>query len=313
MVKETNPRQEGTERTEPGNKRNEVRESAAVVAEEREASAETGASSLEPGAKSERPVQNIAFTVQYDGSAFHGWQRQRDLPTVQEALEQAIAKLTKEPCTLHGAGRTDTGVHALGQCAHFQTNSSIPVERWCIAINSILPEAVRVVEARSMPLGWHARFTPHWKHYRYTIERTSIGSPLRRNYVWQRHGGLDLALMRQASRLIVGDHNFQAFCASGSKVKNHWRSVRHAGWLEEGDLLHFDIIGNGFLYNMVRLLVGGMCDIGCGKWTVEEMAEALASGQRRGTLFCAPPQGLCLMEIFYEETANRLDRDEESV
>lgn len=244
---------------------------------------------------------NICLTVQYDGSAFHGWQRQKGQTSVQEALERGVAKLSGENCTVHGAGRTDAGVHALGMQANFIVRTAIPLDRWCIALNSILPAAVRVYAAREVPLDWHARFTPHWKHYRYTIERGEFPSPLRRNYCWQRYGHLDPSLLHQAASLVVGSHDFRAFCASGSKVKEFTRTIRSSVWSEEGPLLHYDIVGNGFLYNMVRLLVGGMTDIACEKWSLEGMEKALREGKREGTLFCAPPQGLYLMEIFYSQ------------
>ena len=246
-------------------------------------------------------TRNICLTIQYDGTPWHGWQRQKGLPTVQEALERGISKLTKEPCSLHGAGRTDTGVHALGQTANFHTSSPIPLDRWCLALNSVLPASIRVTEARHAPLDWHARFSPNWKHYRYTIEQASIGNPLLRHSTWQRHGDLDFCLLQAAAQLVIGEHNFKAFCASGSIVKSHTRSVRRSFWEQQGDLLHYHIEGNGFLYNMVRLLVGGMTHIACGKWSLADMQQALSSGYREGTLFCAPPQGLCLMAVIYED------------
>jgi tRNA pseudouridine38-40 synthase len=245
--------------------------------------------------------RNICLTIQYDGSSFCGWQTQKNLPTVQETLETAIHKLTKEFSNLHGAGRTDAGVHALGQRANFITSATIPTDRIPIALNSMLPAAIRVTDALVKPLDFHARFAPNIKHYRYSIETTSIGSPLRRNYVWQRHGIMDEALLYEAAELIVGTHNFKAFCASGSVVKNFTRTVYASTWSREGDLLCYDITGNGFLYNMVRLLVGGMSHIASGKWSLADLSEALRSGERSGTLYCAPPQGLCLVEVRYHE------------
>ena len=244
--------------------------------------------------------RNIALKVQYDGSVFHGWQRQLNLATVQEEVERGLAKLTKTEVTLHGAGRTDTGVHALSQWANFQTQSTIPTDKWCLALNSVLPQAIRVVAAEEKSGDWHARFTPHWKHYRYSIEQTSIGSPMRRNFYWQRHGDLNFQLLQEAAALVVGSHNFKAFCASGSKVKDHQRLIRESSWQREDNFFYYDVQGNGFLYNMVRLLVGAMTDIASGKWTIAAMQEALTKGERHGTVFCAPPQGLCLQEIFYE-------------
>jgi len=242
----------------------------------------------------------LCLTIQYDGSVFHGWQRQKGLATVQETLERAINKLTKMPCTLEGAGRTDAGVHALGQRAHLTTSSPIPLDKWCLALNSLLPAAVRVVAVQEVDPAWHARFTPHFKHYRYTIDTASIPSPLGRLYRWQRRGELSWELLNQSALLVVGEHNFKAFCASGSKVQNFVRTISHSGWEAEEELLHYNIVGNGFLFNMVRLLVGAMCDIASDKWRLEDMALALARGERQGTIFCAPPQGLCLQGIIYE-------------
>ena len=255
----------------------------------------------------------IALTIQYDGSVFHGWQRQKGDRTVQEEVERALSLLTKTPCTLHGAGRTDTGVHALGQRAHFHTTSRIPLDRWCVALNSILDPAVRVVHADEMPSDWHARFTPHWKHYRYTIDRSEIGSPLTRLYTWQRPGTLDVTRMQQAAQLVVGHHSFQAFCASGSKVQNFWRTLRVSQWTEEGSLLHYDVEGNGFLYHMVRLLVGSMSEVGCGKLEAEAIAHILEHGNSTKRLLCAPPQGLCLVKIVYDSPEKTIDISEETV
>jgi len=255
----------------------------------------------------------VALTIQYDGSVFHGWQRQKGHITVQEEVERAISILIKAPCTVHGAGRTDTGVHALGQRAHFRTTSRIPLDRWSIALNSILPLAVRVVEANEVPADWHARFTPHWKHYRYTIDRTDIGSPMTRLYTWQRPGELDVAKMQRAAELVIGRHCFKAFCASGSKVQDFWRTLRVSQWTEAGNLLHYDVEGNGFLYHMVRLLVGSMSEVGSGKIDASAIAQALEQGDSNVRLLCAPPQGLCLMKIVYDFPPNSLDIGGETV
>ena len=244
-------------------------------------------------------MKNILLTISYDGTVFHGWQTQNNLPTVQQTIEKALAKLCGEAIMLHGAGRTDAGVHAIGQCANFASSASIPVDKWQVALNSSLPTSIRITSADEVPPDFHARFSAVSKHYRYTIENASTCSPLRRNFVWQRHGNIDRDLLQEAARLALGEHNFKAFCASGSKVKGFRRSISHSAWSFDGDMLYYDIVGNGFLYNMVRLLAGGMCDIALGRWSIEAMAEALSSGVRKGTLYCAPPQGLCLMKVGY--------------
>ena len=206
-------------------------------------------------------MRNIKAVVQYDGSRYYGFQAQLDpdnIPTVQEVLEEAIGGLLKEPTRVHSAGRTDSGVHALGQVVHFYTESRIPVDKLANAINQHLPQDV----------------------YRYP-------------------GKLDDNLMLQACKLLEGTHNYQGFCSAGSTVKNFVRTVYYMHMRRDGDWLIFDVYGNGFLYNMVRIMVGTVLDIGKGRKPLHIIPVVLDNQKRHLAGRTAPASGLYLKSVFY--------------
>ena len=254
-------------------------------------------------------MMTIRLNIQYEGSRYHGWQRQPNDMTIQQLIEEAITQLSGESTTVCGAGRTDAGVHALNQWANFKTESRIPPEKWYMALNSILPKDIRIMSSEQCEPAWHARFVPHQKTYRYSIETAQVASPFQQAYVWHRYGDLQFASLQAAADLVVGEHDFSAFCAAHSEVKNKVRRVAVSEWQQEETRLIYTITGNGFFYHMVRLLVGFMVEIGSGKREINQMQIYLAKASQSKATFTAPPQGLCLYEIVYEEMPALLDID----
>ncbi len=252
-------------------------------------------------------MKTIRLNIQYDGSRYHGWQRQPNVLTIQQLIEEAITQLSGESVILNGAGRTDAGVHAMDQWAQFKTESRIPPEKWYPALNSILPGDIRIMHSEMCEPLWHARFVPHQKTYRYTIETAQVVSPFRQAYVWHRRGDLPFVRLQAAAELVLGEHDFSAFCAAHSEVKNKVRRIAASEWRQEETRLIYSITGNGFLYNMVRLLVGFMVEIASGKRELQQMQSFLTAACQSKASFTVPPQGLCLYEIVYEEMPALLD------
>jgi tRNA pseudouridine38-40 synthase len=244
-------------------------------------------------------MRTIKLILEYDGAAYHGWQYQNNALSVQEVLSRAIYKLTGEDIMPEGAGRTDAGVHALGQVASFKTRSSIPAEKFTPALNTYLPEDVSVRSSESVADDFHARFSAKGKHYRYIILNTPQRSALWAKRAWHIREKLDEEAMTEAASYFIGTHNFEAFCAAGHHVKTFERTVTLSQWKREGDLLIFDTQGNGYLYNMVRIMVGTMVDIGKGRFAPDIIKKAIENRQRNSIGMTAPPSGLYLMEVFY--------------
>jgi tRNA pseudouridine38-40 synthase len=248
------------------------------------------------------PLRNIRLLLEYDGTGYHGWQRQLDAATIQGVLEGAVAQLTQAPAAIIGSGRTDAGVHARGQVANFRTESRIPLQAFHQGLNSLLPKDIAVLEATEAPLEFHARKSARAKTYEYRILNRANRSPLYRHYAWWIASPLDLAAMAGAAGLLPGEHDFTAFRASGSDNKNPVRRVLAAEWRQEtGGWLSFTITATGFLRGMVRSLVGTMAEVGLGKAPPARLAELLESGARHLAGPTAPPQGLYLVEVFYGE------------
>lgn len=244
--------------------------------------------------------RNILLTLEYDGTDWHGWQIQKNAPTIQGALEAALVKITGDAIRVTGASRTDAGVHAKGQACNFYTASRIPLERIPYALNANLPKSIVVLSAVEVPLEFHARYQAIGKRYNYEICNRSIPSALRRHFSYHVAPKLDLVAMQQAAKLLQGEHDFKAFQAVGSSVKS---TVRHLWRLtveqpEPGRIL-ICAEGNGFLYNMVRIIVGTLLQVGLGKRPPEDMTAILASRQRELAGPTVPPHGLCLEKVFY--------------
>ncbi len=245
-------------------------------------------------------MRNIVLILEYDGSNYHGWQRQRGDLSIQQVLEEALQRLTGAPVKLIGSGRTDAGVHALGQVASFRTKSAIPLKAFHEGLNSMLPHDIAVLEAREALPEFHARKAALSKTYEYRLLNRPSRSPLHHHYGWWIAHKLDLEAMTAAALALPGEHDFSAFRASGSGNRNPVRKIFSARWqTHPGGWLRFTITGNGFLRGMVRSLVGTMVEIGKGKSEPALLVELLKSGERRRAGPTAPPQGLYLVEVVY--------------
>ncbi len=244
--------------------------------------------------------RNIVLSLEYDGTDWHGWQLQKNAPTIQGALEAALATITGETIRVTGASRTDAGVHARGQVCNFYTNSRIPVERFPFALNANLPKSIVVLKAVEVDLDFHARYWALGKRYVYEICNRRQPSAFRRHFSYHVPQGLSVEAMRQAAALLEGEHDFKAFQAVGSSVES---TVRHLWQLKveqpEASRILICAEGNGFLYNMVRIIVGTLLEVGLGKRPVSDMTAILASRNRDLAGPTAPPHGLCLEKVFY--------------
>ena len=244
-------------------------------------------------------ARRVKLTISYDGTAYSGWQRQSNAPSVQACLEKALWGLTGEPIALTGASRTDAGVHALGQVAHFDTRAAIPEEKFCFAMNTRLPADIRVVDSSKAPPDFHARYGATGKTYRYQIHNSPHASALYRNQRAHIIPPLDIALMREACLDILGEHDFRAFAASGGVAKNTVRDITRADLSQDGPLIELTVAGRSFLYNMVRILAGSLIYIGMGKLPPDALGKALRTGNRLDLGITAPAAGLTLMEVRY--------------
>lgn len=242
---------------------------------------------------------NVKILLEYDGTNYNGWQRQKNARSIQEVLEEAISAITGEKIRVTGAGRTDAGVHAAGQVANFKTNTRIPVEKLPYAINSRLPVDIVVKEARMVSEEFHARLSAKAKVYSYTIYNAPFPSPLLRNYTYFFPLPLDMGAMKEAASQFVGLHDFSAFRASGSPVKSSVRQINRLEINRCQDLIKIEIEANGFLYNMVRIIAGTLLDAGLHKINPGEVASIIRSGDRDRAGKTLPPQGLCLLKVVY--------------
>ena len=244
---------------------------------------------------------NIRLILEYDGSSFCGWQIQPGQRSVQGVLQSAILRLTGEEIKLHGSGRTDAGVHALGQVANFVTDSAIPAGSFRPALNRLLPSDVRVLDSASVAEDFHSRYSSVAKTYVYKIIQAEVTPPLQRNRVWAIRQELNLELMRQALSTLVGTHDFRSLCASGSNVERTVRTVTHAelDFDPNHKIITIKVRADGFLYNMVRIIAAAAVRVGMRKLPPDIFAEAMATGRRSLLPFTAPPQGLYLVSVEY--------------
>ncbi|MBO8158073.1 tRNA pseudouridine(38-40) synthase TruA [Thermosyntropha sp.] len=244
-------------------------------------------------------MKRIKLVIEYDGTNYHGFQVQNNAHTVQAELGQAILKLTGERVSVISAGRTDAGVHALGQVVVFSTSSTIPVDKWKPALNSVLPRDIRVLQSSTVDENFHPRFSAIKKTYRYIIYRQEEGAVFYRNYAWINAEKLNIEEMRKAAHFILGRHDFRSFCSSGSAVKNFERTVTRLDIEEKKPFLILEIEADGFLYNMVRIIVGTLVEVGKGTYSSEYVKEIIESKDRNKAGATAPPQGLYLVKVEY--------------
>ncbi|MCX8131355.1 MAG: tRNA pseudouridine(38-40) synthase TruA [Clostridia bacterium] len=244
-------------------------------------------------------MRNIKLTIEYDGTNYHGWQSQQNAVTVQDTVIKAVRRITGEEVNLTGSSRTDTGVHAYGQVANFFTESRIPVNKFPLALNSALPDDVVVRDAEEVEEEFHSRFSSKGKKYRYLICNSTVPSALMRNRAFFVPGGLDIKAMDRASRHFLGKHDFSAFKATGSSVKSNERTITDVSLRSNGELIEFEIQGDGFLYNMVRIIAGTLVYVGLGKINADDIPAIIRGGDRRKAGKTAPAHGLYLVEVHY--------------
>lgn len=243
--------------------------------------------------------KRILLTVSYDGTAYSGWQYQDNAPSVQEALEQALEQALGTFTRVTGASRTDAGVHALGQRAHFDTSATIPPEKYPFVLNRFLPPDIRVTEGRQVPLHFHARYQAAGKWYTYRIHNAPQASALYRNLTAHVPVKLDEQAMDRAARQLLGTHDFAAFAAAGGSAKTTVRTIDAVSVTREGDMVTLKIHGNAFLYNMVRIIAGTLVYIGQGKLDAGCIQRALETGNRLELGITAPASGLELTRVEY--------------
>lgn len=245
-------------------------------------------------------MRRIVLRVSYDGTEYAGWQRQPLLRTVQGEIERNLLRATGEDITLHASGRTDAGVHALGQVAHFDTSARMPAERFVYALNVGLERDIRLLESWEVSPDFHARFTAKRKHYRYTIRNAPIASALTGRFEHHVHRPLDFERMNEAAAHLLGTHDFAAFAASGSHVKTTVRTLYESRFSRAGELIYYDTIGSGYLYNMVRMMVGAFLDVGAHRAPPADLARMLHPPTCPAIRTTAPAHGLTLMRVEYE-------------
>ena len=244
-------------------------------------------------------MRNIKLTIQYDGTNYSGWQTQGNGRTVQEEIEKALRKILGSRVKLTGAGRTDAGVHALGQAANFRTGTSLDASRIMRALNNSLPGDIVISGAREVPLKFNSRHNSKSKLYRYTIVNGDFSNPMLRNYSAFVFYKLDVGKMKSAARLFVGRHDFKSFEAVGAGRKDAVRRIKKIHIQKVKEMIYIDIEADGFLYNMARNIVGTLIEIGRGKMDLSQGRKILRARDRALAGPTAPARGLCLVEVKY--------------
>ena len=247
--------------------------------------------------------QRIALVIQYLGTHFYGWQRQPNHRSVQEEIEKVISAVEQRPVTLHAAGRTDTGVHAAAQVAHFNATGPIPATRWAAVLNSRLPEDILIRASALVGPNWHARFSASWRRYRYTLYTDNRPNLFVRPFSWHYyHAPLDESLIQEALTPLMGKHHLAAFHRANSGRSHSWVDVQAAECYRNGPFIHIEIQANGFLYGMVRLLVGMLVQVGSGELHPNSFTELWVNQQREAVKYAAPAIGLCLLRVGYPDS-----------
>jgi len=244
-------------------------------------------------------MRNIKIKIEYDGKNFNGWQKQPDKLNIQGEIEKAIFEVTGEEVDVIASGRTDAGVHSLGQTANFKMENEMPIEKIPLAINSKLKKTIRVQTAEEVDERFHSRYSCKGKKYRYIINNAPIESALYKDFELHISQKLDIEKMREAIQYFVGEHDFSAFKSSGTSSKNSVREIYKAEIIEDGARVKIELTGSGFLYNMVRIISGTLLDVGLGNIEPNQIPNIIASKDRGMAGKTLPPQGLYLVEVFY--------------
>ena len=245
-------------------------------------------------------MRNIRLTIEYDGKDFNGWQKQPNKLNIQGEIERAIEEITGEKVDLIASGRTDAGVHALAQMANFKTNSNLPVEKYPIALNTKLKKSIRIQKAEEVEKDFHSRYHCKQKTYRYVINNSKQGSSIYRNLEYFIPNKLNVEKMQEAVKYFEGEHDFKAFKASGTSSKSSVRTIYKGKVERQGDRIIIELTGNGFLYNMVRIIAGTLVDVGLEKIKPDEIPEIIEKGERTRAGKTLPPQGLYLVKVEYQ-------------
>lgn len=247
-------------------------------------------------------MKRIRLVVAYDGTQYHGWQIQPGAVTIESVLNEALTQLMREPIQVIGASRTDSGVHARGNVAVFDTESQMPPDKICMALNQRLPEDIRVQVSEEVPSDWHPRKCTCVKTYEYRILNRRIEMPMQRFYSHFCYFNLDLDKMRQAAGLLTGEHDFKSFCSVRTQVTDTVRTIyRIEVNRDEEDMIRIRVTGSGFLYNMVRIIAGTLMAVGMGQMAPEDMEGILEARDRRAAGPTAPARGLTLIRMEYDD------------
>lgn len=245
-------------------------------------------------------MRNIRLTIEYDGKDFNGWQKQPNKLNIQGEIEKAIFNIMHEEVDLIGSGRTDAGVHSLGQVANFKVNSDFPIEKIPIALNSQLKNSIVIKKAEEVDERFHSRYNAKNKTYRYIINNSKTGTAIYRNLEYCYPFELDVEKMQKAAKYFEGEHDFKAFKSSGTSGKNSVRTIYKAEVKKDGERIIIELTGNGFLYNMVRIISGTLLDVGLGKIKPEEISKIIESKNRQNAGKTLPAHGLYLVCVEYK-------------
>ena len=246
-------------------------------------------------------MRNIKITIEYDGKDFNGWQKQPEKLNIQGEIERAIEIITKEKVNLIGSGRTDAGVNALNQIANFKIENDIPIEKIPYALNSQLKKSIRVKKAEVVDDRFNSRYNAKKKTYIYTINNSEQGTAIYRYMQYHYPIKLDENKMNEAAKYFIGEHDFKAFKASGTSSKSSVRTIYEAKVIREGELIKIILTGNGFLYNMVRIIAGTLVEVGEGKINTEDVNNIIDKKKKKNAGRTLPPTGLCLYNVEYGE------------
>lgn len=244
-------------------------------------------------------MRRIRLIIEYDGTNYVGWQTQPNGLAVQQVIEKELFCVTGEEIALHASGRTDSGVHALAQVAHFDTQARMPADKFAFALNAGLPRDIRIRYSGEAEPDFHARFSAKRKQYRYTLQTGEHARAFLRNTALHVHGRLSEDILHATAKDVLGSHDFRAFMAANTTMEHTVREIYRSEWTREGELLYYDVEGNGFLYNMVRILVGTMLAAAKGTLPPDAMKKALSSCKRQDAGPTAPAHGLMLMRVVY--------------
>ena len=244
-------------------------------------------------------MKRVCLTIEYDGSAYNGWQKQPNASTIQGEIEKAIKSALGEEVEVFGSGRTDAKVHALNQKAHFDLALPVPISKLPEILNNVLPDDIVIKDATEVPQEFHARFSVHKKCYRYKIYNSKQKNAFLATRVGFVKAPLDIDKMIEASRLLIGEHDFKGFCSSNTCVSSYTRTIYEIKIAKEDPFIKIDVCGSGFLYNMVRIIVGTLVDYSQGKLTLQDIKEALTHGDRSKSGQTMSPCGLYLKDVIY--------------